>query len=93
MNVVMTTNSHEAVISGVRLGMGLGLTSTHLVHEDLASGNVVPIMTGKKNSICWISLVQLQDKVPSLTEKAFISHLKQAVSQEEVLKKFVKTNP
>jgi DNA-binding transcriptional LysR family regulator len=90
LNVVMTTNSHEAVISGIRLGMGLGLTSTHLVHEDLSSGKIVPILTSKKNSICWISLIQLQDKVPSLTEKAFIQHLKQGVQQEEVLKKFVR---
>ena len=87
----MTTNSHEAVISGIRLGMGLGLTTTHLIHEDLSSGKIVPIMTSKKNSLCWISLVQLQDKVPSLTEKAFIQHLQQGVRQEEVLKKFVKT--
>lgn len=91
LNVVMTTNSHEAVLSGIRLGMGLGLTSTHLVQEDLSSGKIIPIMTSKKNSICWISLVQLQDKVPSLTEKAFVNHLKQGVKQEEVLKKFVKT--
>ena len=91
LNVVMTTNSHETVISGIRLGMGLGLTSTHLVYEDLSSGQVVPIMISKKNSICWISLVQLQDKVPSLTEKTFINHLKRGVGQEEVLKKFVKT--
>ena len=91
LNVVMTTNSHEALISGLRLGMGLGLTSTHLVYEDLTAGRIVPITTGRKNSISWIALVQLQDKVPSLTEKSFISHLRQGVQQEEVLKKFVKS--
>ena len=91
LNVVMTTNSHEALISGIRLGMGLGLTSAHLVYADLSGGGIVPLKTPKKNSLSWISLVQLQDKVPSLTEKSFISHLKQGIQKEEVLKRFVRT--
>ena len=92
LNVVMTTNSHEALISGIRLGMGLGLTSTHLVYEDLTAGKIVPLITGKKNSISSIALVQLQDKVPGLTEKTFINHLQLGVRQEDVLKKFVKSS-
>jgi len=93
LNIVMTTNSHESLISGLRLGMGLGLTSTHLVYDDLTSGSIIPIRTPKRNSLSWLSLVQLMDKVPSLAEKAFISHLKQGVRQEEVMKKFVKSEP
>ncbi len=92
LNVVMTTNSHESLISGLRLGMGLGLTSAHLVYDDLNRGKIIPIKTPKKNSLSWISLVQLMDKVPSLAEKSFIGHLKQGVRQEEVMKKFVKSN-
>jgi DNA-binding transcriptional LysR family regulator len=93
LNVVMTTNSHESLISGIRLGMGLGLTSTHLVYEELLGGQIVPIKTSKKNSISWISLVQLQDKVPSLTEKTFIGHLRQGIRREEVMKRFIKSSP
>lgn len=89
LNVVMTSNKHEVLLSGLRLGMGLGLTSSHLIYADLTDGSIVPILTGKKNPACWISLVQLQDKIPNLTEKTFLSHLKQEVQQEEVLKRFV----
>ncbi|SHJ19712.1 DNA-binding transcriptional regulator, LysR family [Malonomonas rubra DSM 5091] len=93
LNLVMTTDSHEALISGIRLGMGLGQTSTHLVYEELTCGEIVPITTSKKNALSWTSLVQLQDKVPSLTEKTFITHLKQGIRQEEVMKRFVKSSP
>lgn len=90
LNVVMTTNSHEALISGIRLGMGLGLTSAHLVYDELINGTVIPIETAKNNAKSWISLVQLQDKVPSLTEKTFIAHLKSGMQEAEILKKFAK---
>ncbi|HKJ04865.1 MAG TPA: LysR family transcriptional regulator [Geopsychrobacteraceae bacterium] len=90
LNVVMTTNSHEALISGIRLGMGLGLTSAHLVFDELNSGSIVPIETSKKNSKSWISLVQLQDKVPSLTEKTFLAHLKKVTQKTEMFKKFAR---
>mgnify|MGYP001351674223 CR=1 FL=1 len=88
LNVVMTTNGHEALLSGVRLGMGLGLTSAHLVYDDLCSGSIVPIETAKPNSKSWISLVQLQDKVPTLTEKTFLAHLKDGIQKMEVYKRF-----
>lgn len=88
LNVVMTTNGHEALISGVRLGIGLGLTSAHLVYDDLSSGAIIPIETDKPNSKSWISLIQLQDKVPTLTEKAFLAHLKNGIQEMEVYKRF-----
>lgn len=87
LNVVMTTNSHEALISGIRLGMGLGLTSAHLVFDELSNGTIISIETAKKNAMSWISLVQLQDKIPTLTEKIFLAHLKR---EADVLKKFTR---
>jgi hypothetical protein len=68
--------------------MGLGLTSAHLVFEELGNGSIVPVETSKKNAMSWISLVQLQDKVPGLTERIFISHLKNSMQETEILKKF-----
>ncbi|RLB64989.1 MAG: LysR family transcriptional regulator [Deltaproteobacteria bacterium] len=88
LNVVMTTNSHEALISGIRLGMGLGLTSAHLVFGELRDGVIVTVETTKKNSMSWISLVQLQDKVPTLTERTFITHLKKGMQETNILQKF-----
>lgn len=88
LNLVMTSNNHEALLSGMRLGMGLGLTSAHLVFDELNNGTIIPIETSRPNAKIWISLVQLQDKVPSLTEKSFIAHMKQGMREEEMLKKF-----
>ncbi len=92
LNIVMTTNSHESLISGIRLGMGLGLTSAHLVFEELSAGTVVPVATTKKNALCWISLVQLLDKVPTLTEKSFIAHLKEGTQQPEIVQRFARVS-
>ena len=92
LNVVMTSNSHEALISGIRLGMGLGLTSAHLVFDELLNGSIIPVETGTKNSKSWISLVQLQDKVPTLTEKTFLAHLKRGMQEEGVMKKFTRVS-
>jgi DNA-binding transcriptional LysR family regulator len=88
LNVVMTSNGHEALISGIRLGMGLGVTSAHLVFDGLSNGAIVPVETNKKNAESWISLVQLQDKVPTLTERTFIAHLKNGLRQTEIMQKF-----
>ena len=88
LNVVMTTNSHEALISGIRLGMGLGVTSAHLVFAGLTNGSIIPVETNKKNAESWISLVQLLDKVPTLTERTFITHLKNGLQRTEILQKF-----
>jgi DNA-binding transcriptional LysR family regulator len=88
LNVVMTSNGHEALISGIRLGMGLGVTSAHLVFDGLSSGAIVPVETNEKNAESWISLVQLQDKVPTLTERTFISHLKNGLRETEIMQKF-----
>lgn len=90
LNVVMTTNSHESLISGIRIGMGLGLTSAHLVYDELRQGTVVPVRTTKKNATCWISLVQLLDKVPTLTEKTFLAHMKKEMQQSEIVRKFAR---
>ena len=90
LNVIMSTNSHESLISGIRLGMGLGMTSVHFVYEELINGTIISIDTAKKNVKCWISLVQLQDKVPTLAEKIFITHLKCGMQDAEILKRFAK---
>jgi DNA-binding transcriptional LysR family regulator len=89
----MTVESHQAVISGVIQGMGIGVVASHLVLEEIKHGRVVPITTNKKEVINHISLVQLQDKIPTLTEKTFQSHLKKEILSTDVLKNFTKISP
>jgi len=84
----MTLDSHEALISGIKLGMGLGVASAHLVWQEVQQGKVIPIAIARENMVCMISLVQLQDKVPTLTEKTFRDFMIVGTQKAEVLEWF-----
>jgi DNA-binding transcriptional LysR family regulator len=88
LNIVMTLDSHEALVSGIKLGMGLGIASAHLVWDEVQQGNVIPITTAEENMVNMISLVQLQDKVPTLTEKVFREFMLTGMQQTEIQKRF-----
>ena len=90
LNIVMTINSHQAMISATKLGTGISITASHMVLDEIQKGEIIPIRTKKKAIINQMSLVQLQDKVPSLTEKTFIDFLKEELQKSEVLQRFVK---
>ncbi len=76
INFVMSIDSHQAVLSGIRLGMGLGLTSNHLILTDIQQKKIIPIFPSQKKVINHISLVQLRNKKPTLTEQTFQTYLK-----------------
>lgn len=90
LSVVLTVDSHEAMLSALRLGMGLGITSSHLLWDEIRKGTVVPILTPVPNAINRICLVQLQDKIPTLTEKLFHSFVKRAMGRWAIQKKFAR---
>ncbi len=70
-NVVLTVDSHQAVISAIVHHLGMGIIASHQVNEKIQKGQVVRINTSKAQIINPISLVHLQDKMPTLTEKVF----------------------
>jgi len=76
LNRVMTVDSHQAVINGIKNHLGMGVIAAHIVGNAIEKGEIIPVPTTKQDVINKISLVQLQDKVPSLTEKTFIRFLK-----------------
>lgn len=86
--VVMMVESHRASLNCVRLGMGLTVTSRHLVWEDLKQGSMVAIDTPVENATNTISLIQLQDKKPTVTEKSFHVFLKQEMQSVTMQKRF-----
>jgi len=88
LSVVMTLDTHEALLNSLRLGMGLGVATAHLIWEEIGRGDMIPITTAKSNMVNMISLVQLLDKVPTLTEKVFREFLLQEVQQHEVTGRF-----
>lgn len=76
LNRVLTVDSHQAVITGIKHDLGMGVIASHIVRKDIQNGEIIPIKTKKKDVINRISLVQLLDKIPGLTEKTFIAFLK-----------------
>jgi len=88
--IVMTVDSLQAVISSIRHHMGMGVIVSHLAYEDIRKGKIVPVTTHHNEIINRISLVQLQDKVPSLTDKTFQTYFKKTMRKAGVLKKFAK---
>lgn len=78
---VMMVDSVQAVLSGIKHHMGLGITVSHFVRDELKQRSIVSITTDREPIINKISLVQLQDKVPSLTEKTFQAFFKKQVNR------------
>lgn len=89
LNRVLTVDSHQAVIAGIKNHMGMGVVASHIVRRDIKMGKIIPIKTGRQDVINKISLVQLQDKVPTLTEKTFLHFLKAHLLSLGKSKKFL----
>ncbi len=87
-NVVLTVESHQGNLRCVKLGMGLTTTSSHMVWKEIIAGSIVPVTTDTPNAINTISLVELQDKVPTITEKTFHAHIMKSMQQDSMLRKF-----
>lgn len=88
LNIVMTLDNHEALLSGIKLGMGLGIATGHLIWEEIKKGEVVPVTTERETMVNAISLVQLQDKVPTMTEKVFRDFILTEVKKKEIRERF-----
>ncbi|GBC60854.1 LysR family transcriptional regulator [Desulfonema ishimotonii] len=80
LNIVMAVESHQTVVAGIKHHMGLGVVASHVVHGEISRGEIVPVTTSEKEVINRISLVQLQDKIPTLTEKAFLAHFREIMN-------------
>lgn len=81
LNRVMTVDSHQAVINGMLHHLGMGVIASHIVAGEMEQENIIPVHTEKKDVINKISLAQLQDKIPSLTEKTFIRFFKRDIQE------------
>lgn len=88
LNIVMTIDNHQALVSGLKLGMGLGVATAHLIWNEIRRGELIPVTTAQGYVVNMISLVQLQDKKPTLTEKTFRDFMLTEVQKKEVREKF-----
>ena len=75
LKIVLTVNSHQAIISAIHHHVGMGIVASHIVNEHIRSGRIVSVSTEKEEIINQISLVHLQDNIPTLAEKVFTKFL------------------
>lgn len=71
VNVVLTVGSHQAVIAAIRHHVGLGVIASHMVGDRIKSGDILRIDTSKEEIINQMSLVHLQNKIPTRADKMF----------------------
>lgn len=72
---VLTVDSHQAIISAIQHHVGMGIVASHIVSKEIKQDRIIGIKTSKTDIKNQISLTQLQDKIPTLTEKVFIKYL------------------
>lgn len=72
---VLTVDSHQAIINAIQHHVGMGIIASHLVSKEIKNGQIVGIKTSKPEIRNEISLTQLLDKIPTVTEKAFLKFL------------------
>lgn len=87
LNIVLTAANHQAVVSGVRHHMGLGIVVKHLVWEDVQKGKILIMEENELQAVNKISVIQLLDKIPTLTERKFLKHFHSIARKSKVLKR------
>lgn len=75
LQVVMVVDNQQAIISAIQNHMGLGVVASHMVKQEILSGQIIPIKISNAETFNQISMVNLQDKIPTHTEKIFENFL------------------
>lgn len=83
VDVVLTVDSHQAVISAIQHHIGLGVVASDMVKDMITTNQIIPISTSRAEIINPISLVQLQEKIPTITEKVFKQFIVDTIRQRE----------
>ncbi len=80
VKIALTVESVAAAIEGAVNHLGLAVVPSHLVSDALSAGTLVEVQTETAGEINRISIVQLQDKIPTLTERTFIKFCRGALA-------------
>jgi DNA-binding transcriptional LysR family regulator len=80
LNVVFTVDNVQAVIAALKNHLGLGVIVSHLVTQELSNGAIIPVGIHSKKVVNKISLLQLKNKIPNQTEKAFQRHFRNKIN-------------
>lgn len=79
VNTVLTVDSVQAVVSAIENDIGLGVVTDNAIRQQVKAGTIRVVKSNRKDIVNKISLVQLQDKIPTFSEKKFQAHLKSLI--------------
>jgi LysR family transcriptional regulator, transcriptional activator of the cysJI operon len=74
-DIVLSVESVRAVITAVEHHLGLGVVPAHLVQAAVDQGCLTGIALERRPMINHIAVVQLANKIPTITEKSFVGHV------------------
>jgi DNA-binding transcriptional LysR family regulator len=75
LHVSFTVDSSQGIITAVEENLGLGITVSHMIKDQIDDGSIVPIRVTEKKLKNTIACVRFRDKVQTMTEAAFQKHL------------------
>ena len=75
LDIALTVESVQAVVSAIEHHMGLGVVPSHLVDRQLDGGRLVEVHTGREPLTHRVALVRLLDRVPTALERAVAREL------------------
>lgn len=81
LNLVFVADSSEAIVSAIKAGLGAGITVSHLMNREIATGEIITIRPDEEKLQNTIACVQFKHKQPSITETAFQEHFRQELSK------------
>lgn len=81
VNTVLTVDNHDAVIEAIKNDVGLGIVVSHLIQDELFEEQIIHLKPSATKMINQISLVHLQDKIPTFTEKMFERFLIDSITE------------
>jgi DNA-binding transcriptional LysR family regulator len=81
-DIALSVESVRAVITAVEHHLGLGVVPAHLVQAALERGELTGIESERRPMINHIAVVQLANKIPTITEKSFIGYVEKRWTAE-----------
>ena len=79
VDVALTVDSVQAICSAIENDFGLGVITRTVAQRQIQEGSIVHIKTDKKEIYNKMSLVQLQDKIATFTDKTAQTYFKKAL--------------
>ncbi len=76
LNLPFTVDSAQAIITAIELDLGLGITVSHFMTQQITEGSIVPILVTDKKLQNTIACVRFREKKQTITETSFQHHLR-----------------